>query len=322
MNKWIRVMRVALLLLCFFSGMADTGSAQTNGPAPERPGSAFSAAPGDSFSLLPTSADGRYERQADTTAGVDSSHVVPADVPFGVGERLRYYMEFSFVKAGLSEMHIVGVEEAAGRPVYHFRSRVRSTRSIDLIYKVRDVVESWIDVQGLYSHRFEKRMREGSYSSQKFFDYNHQTGWVTVSNENGPKGLYPLLPYSHDIISALYWVRTQDLEAGKDLVLQLFDSGEQYPLVVKVYGREEITVPAGTFDCWKVEPKIASEGLFKMAGRLWVWISADERRIPVRMSSKIPVGTVDGNLVEYRQGVPYGSGLEPPRDGDEDSWDW
>lgn len=244
------------------------------------------------------------------------------DIPFGVGERLRFHMDFSFVKAGISEMSILNVDTSTGSPAYHFRSRVKSTRGVDLFYKVRDVVESWFDIETLSSIRFEKRVREGSYRSKKFYDYNNTTGYVSISNENGPKGLEAFTPFSHNIISALYWVRAQELEVGKDLAVNLHDAGVQYPLTIKVYGKEEVKVPAGTFYCWKVEPLIESEGLFKMAGRLVVWISDDEHRLPIKMNSKIPVGSIDGHLVEYRLGKPYTPGVSAPQDGTDDKWDW
>lgn len=246
----------------------------------------------------------------------------PDTIPFGVGERLRYHMDFSFVRAGLSEMSIIGVDTINGRTSFHFRSRVRSTPTIDLLYKVRDEIDAWFDTERLFTHRYERRIQEGSYSSLKFFDYDHTTGWVSISNEYGPKGITPFLPYSHNIISALYWVRSQPLKEGEDLTLPLHDMNTQYPLVVKVYGKETITVPAGTFRCWKVEPVLESEGLFQMAGRLIVWLSDDENRIPVMMSSKIPVGNIEGKLVDYRLGQPFNPDVPSPHPKQDDDWDW
>ena len=214
-------------------------------------------APGDSDSPDSTGVAAGPFDSLGTEVGADSlPYPVVENVPFGVGERLRYHMDFSFLRAGLSEMQIVGVDTTCGAPAYHFRSRVRSTSTVDMFYKVRDVVESWFDVKGLFSWRYERRIREGKYHQRKFFDYNHSTGWVSISNENGPKGVVPFLPYSHNIISALYWVRTQPLEAGKDLYLQLHDLNKQYPLRIIVYGLEEVNVPAGSFRCWKVEPVV------------------------------------------------------------------
>lgn len=253
--------------------------------------------------------------------GVDQKFAF-GDTPFGVGERLRYHMSFSVLRAGYSEMTIGYVDTlSCPAPAYYFRSRVKSTRTVDLIYKVRDVVESWFDVKDLYSYRYQRKISEGNYRHIKFYDYDHETGWVSISNENGPKGVAPFKPFSHNIISALYWVRCQQLETGKDLHLDVHDQNVQYPMTVKVYGLEEVEVSAGTFRCWKVEPVIESEGLFKATGRLWVWLTDDENRLPVMMRSEIPVGSIVGRLVEYRLGEAFTPGMPDPGVLSED-WNW
>ncbi len=246
----------------------------------------------------------------------------PERLPFGVGERLRYHMDFSFVRAGYSEMSIIDVDSTTNVPSYRFRSRVRSTSTIDWVYKVRDVVEAWFALDGLYSTRYERRVHEGSYNSIKFCDYNSNTGWVSLSNEFGPKGMSTFDPFSHNIISGLYWIRCQPFIEGVDIRIPVHDIDKQYPLRVVVYGKEKVEVPAGTFTCWKVEPIVESEGLFNKEGRLWIWFTDDENRIPVKMSSEIPVGTVDGNLASYRLGQPWQPGLVVPRDDSDSKWDW
>ncbi len=243
--------------------------------------------------------------------------------PFSVGERLRYQMEFSMFRAGYSEMSLVEIDSTScEKPAFHFRSRVKSTKTVDLFYKVRDVVEAWFDYEELFSYRYERRIREGAYRHRKFYDYNHQTGWVSISNENGPKGLVPFDPYSHNIVSSLYWVRCQPLEKGVDLELPVHDVDTQYPMVIKVYGLEEIEVPAGTFECWKIEPVVESEGLFNSTGRLWVWLSNDELRLPVKMQSEIPVGSVVGELADYRPGLLHADSFQPLKSKKSKKWDW
>ncbi len=268
----------------------------------------------DSIEIDSSKADAPYFKAVGARKPAEND--VLQNRPFGVGERLRYHMEFSFIRAGFSEMSILEIDSTSGYQAYHFRSRVRSTRTIDMIYKVRDDVQAWFDLEGLYSHRYERRIHEGGYRHIKFYDYNHDTGWVSISNEYGPKGLTAFQPFSHNIISALYWIRCQELEAGKDLTVPLHDQNVQYPLKIIVYGIEEVRVPYGTFTCWKVEPVLESEGLFKMSGRLWIWLTNDERRLPVLMKTEIPVGTIEGKLVEYRPGRPEASDSSQPYERD------
>jgi len=75
-----------------------------------------------------------------------------------------------------------------------------------------------------------------------------------------------------------------------------------YPLAVKVERREQVEVPAGTFDCFVVEPMLQAGGLFKHEGRIWVWLTADQKKMPVLMKTKVIIGTVDAKLAKYRPG--------------------
>jgi hypothetical protein len=83
-------------------------------------------------------------------------------------------------------------------------------------------------------------------------------------------------------------------------------------IVVKVIGKEKVTVPAGTFDCFVIEPIMEAGGLFKNSGKLTIWITDDNRRIPVLMKSKIPVGSIDAVLQEFRPGGSAEARAPPP----------
>jgi hypothetical protein len=48
-----------------------------------------------------------------------------------------------------------------------------------------------------------------------------------------------------------------------------------------------------------VEPLIVEGGLFKAKGRFLLWITDDDKKIPVKMSAEIPIGSIDGELREF-----------------------
>ena len=68
-------------------------------------------------------------------------------------------------------------------------------------------------------------------------------------------------------------------------------------------GRERIRVPAGTFDCIVIEPMLKAGGIFKNKGRLVIWITDDDRRIPVLMRSKLLIGSISVVLQEAKPGA-------------------
>ncbi len=113
---------------------------------------------------------------------------------------------------------------------------------------------------------------------------------------------YSIPPYVHDAVSAFYYVRTLDYSksrVGEKIFLQNFFKDSTYSLAVKFLGRQRIDVDAGTFNCILVEPLMKEGGLFKSEGRVIIWLTDDERKIPVKVSTKVVVGSIDAELREY-----------------------
>jgi len=65
---------------------------------------------------------------------------------------------------------------------------------------------------------------------------------------------------------------------------------------VKVLRREEIVTPVGRFKTIVVHPLLKSEGIFARTGDMFIWLTDDERRIPVQMKSKVIVGSITATL--------------------------
>ena len=105
-----------------------------------------------------------------------------------------------------------------------------------------------------------------------------------------------------DALSALYYVRTQELKVGGSVWVENFTDGKSYSLEVRVLGRETIEVEAGRFDCVVVEPITGTVGVFKNEGRLKVWLTDDRVKLPVLMKSKILIGSISAELTSYRLG--------------------
>jgi hypothetical protein len=214
-----------------------------------------------------------------------------------VGEKLTFSVRWKFIRAGEATLEIVDIEEVDGRPCYHVVSRAKSNGFFDRIYRVRDTVQSWMDIDFLYSRRFEKRLREGGYRRDQRIIMDHDTR--RASYQNGK--VFEFAPGAHDVLSAFYYVRTLNLEPGLEFWLESHADRKNYPLKVVVHGRERIKVPAGTFDCLVVEPMLRTPGLFKHKGKLTIWLTDDERRIPVQMQSKIPVGSISVVMTDYER---------------------
>lgn len=216
---------------------------------------------------------------------------------FKVGEKLTFDVKYGFVTAGIAEMEIPRETRLSGRDVYNITFKVNTVPSFDVLFKVRDRYETYIDKEGLFPWRFEQHIREGGYSRDfsAFFDQRRGKAKTT-------EGSYDIPENVNDILSAFYITRTYDfakMNVGDKIHLQNFYKDKVYPLDVVYRGKETITVAAGTFKCIIVEPLVQEGGLFKSEGNIIIWLSDDELKIPVKVKTKVIIGSIDAELTAY-----------------------
>jgi len=216
---------------------------------------------------------------------------------FGVGEYLKFEIGYGFIKAGFAEMKVDSLFDFNGRLCYMISTDAQSYSFFDKFYKVRDHGETWLDAYGLFPWHFEKHLREGGYKSDVWHDFDQYRGIVYDGGDT-----IVVDEYIHDVLSSLYYVRTLDLNVGDRVHIRNFSKKNCFDLEVIVHDREEIKVDAGRFMCLKVEPLLQSAGLFKHEGELTVWMTDDRLKMPVLMKSKVLVGSISAELIDYRIG--------------------
>jgi len=222
---------------------------------------------------------------------------------FEVGEIFTFEVGYGPINAGWATLEVKDTTLVDGYPCYRITSSANSNKFFSAFYKVRDRAESNMDMNGLFTRRFEKHLREGSYRQDRVvrFDYINKVAVCTSKGETQ-------IPCNiQDILSSLYYLRTKDLKIGEAYHIDNYADGKVYPLQINVYRKETIKVGAGEFECFVVEPIMRTTGIFKHEGRLLVWLSADEYKIPVLMKSKVLVGSISARLKSYRLGVSESS---------------
>jgi len=235
----------------------------------------------------------------DTTVGNSAS---PAVLPllrvienraFQAGERLDYIVRYGMIVAGASRLSIPEIVEIDGYPCYHILSEAWSNAFFSTFYKVEDKIQSYTDVQGIFTRRYEKRQREGHFKRDSYYEYDQ-----ALHLAKSKKDTVSVPPFVQDVLSAMYFVRTQTLAPGDTLFVDNHSDGKIYPLQIVVHRREKVSVRAGKFQCLVVEPFLQTPSLFEQKGRVVVHLTDDYRKIPVLMTSQIYVkGLKVGKIV-------------------------
>ncbi|MFV2082623.1 MAG: DUF3108 domain-containing protein, partial [bacterium] len=199
------------------------------------------------------------------------------------------------------------------KEIYRIISTAKSRSLVDIIYKVRNRIESYIDPASGLTLKYVVNSREGGRRKKRvlIFDQNRQL--VTrIVREKGKitSDLYEIPEYVHDSLSSFYAIRNEELNVGDRIQFMVFEGRKNWELVVDVLAREEITVRAGTFKTIKIHPLLKYEGIFRRKGELFVWVTDDEMKMPVLMKSKVRVGSIVAELARYSFSGPPEDALE------------
>lgn len=218
---------------------------------------------------------------------------------FGVGERLEFSVKYGMLPAGTAVIKIPEIIDYEGRPSFRIISTARSNSVVSVFYKVRDSVETIVDYDGIFPRKFHKQLREGGYRADKTTLFDQRMHLAIASNDT-----IPTYAFVQDALSSLYFIRTQELTPGSEILIDSHTDKKNFPLKVVVYRRETVEVPAGNFDCVVVEPVMRAEGLFKAKGRIWIWLTDDQFKIPVKMKTEVFfLGSVTAQLKKYTLGT-------------------
>lgn len=221
-------------------------------------------------------------------------------MPFSSGENVVFSMFYGPIPAG-SGVLTVKMDSLHGDTLYHASSIMRTNRFFSFFYKIDDRVDSFFTPDSFLPIRFTKSIREGSYKENLSCDFHNEDGIAIYSDGDTVE----LAPSAKDYLASIYYVRTLDLSEKREITLVNHTNKKNYELKVKVHTREEIRTPLGDFECIVVDLISESGGMFSR-GSLRVWLTDDERRIPVQLETKLPIGSIIALLRKLELGRKEG----------------
>lgn len=212
-------------------------------------------------------------------------------------ENFVYYIFWSGIRAGKATMDFENTAEGV-----KITSHETSAAFVSLFYKVDDTTQTT-----LYSDGFPKSytisISEGRHRREKAtsFDVPAQDGKQKVVYRNildNEKVEFELERKAYDALSALYELRKRPLKIGEIEYIDIFEDKKTWKTEVQVIKKEKIRVPAGEFNTILIKPMFKSEGLFLKKGDVYIWLSDDEKRIPVMIEIQTKAGNFKVKLSE------------------------
>lgn len=232
--------------------------------------------------------------------GFDFPAVPQPALPFQEGEELTFEVHWLGLPVGTAVLSIGQPMRVHGHEVLPLVSLAYSAPFFATFYEVDDRVESHFDPRKLMPRFYRMRLKEGLYRSYREVTFDQERHHATYSKNRRPPQTSPTAAAVQDPLSSLYMVRTLPLKVGESVYLPIFDRGKTCLTEIQVLSRERLRLAIGEVSTLKLKPLLQTAGIFNRAGELFVWLTDDERRVPVQMHSSIAIGAITARLMHVR----------------------
>lgn len=233
-----------------------------------------------------------------------SNEIEPLKTAFQKGEWLKFRISYSnFLNAGYAYIDVFETKNN-GLDAFHVKGFGETKGLIRWFFKVEDDYQSYFYKESLRPYRFIRKINEGGHTKNKEILFNYSTNMATVKDfKRNTEKTYPISNNIQDMLSALYYLRNQDLSnlsEGDEIKLELFFDQETYNFKLIYVGTEILKTKFGTIKSLVFKPLVQAGRVFKEQESVTIWVSADENKIPLRIKASLAVGSLRADLDEFK----------------------
>jgi hypothetical protein len=235
----------------------------------------------------------------------------PKPDPFWVGEKQTLEVTYLGLAAGEFTTEVLPMKKIGDRTVYHLRGIVKSSAVLNLFYRLDDMIESFWDYEGLFSHRFHMVLDETKQARDVLELYDQDTKkafyWNRRNQPDKPpvesKEYFDMAAFAQDSYTAAFYLRTLPLVVGQTYVYPVISEGKGWDCVVNVVRKEMADTPFGRRETIVVNPQTRYNGVMKQEkGEGFIWLTDDDRHFIVRLEAKVKIGSVAAQLKKVELG--------------------
>lgn len=217
---------------------------------------------------------------------------------FEGSERMRFTVSWSGGPK-IGDLYIAVEKQGDG---YVVRVRVTDYGLFKLIYPVDDTFTTSIAGERKLPTRYEVLQQEGHGSkreTRRLTVYNQEALQVVYRKNEQPEEMFQVDGTVYNEFSAFFITRALRLERGRDRIVPAFVDKKRHQVAVSLLSREPRRSIFGEVPTLKVKPAMEFKGLYDKDGDTVFWLTDDQCRIPVEIESKILIGSLNAELVEY-----------------------
>ncbi len=229
---------------------------------------------------------------------------------FYKGEQSIIAISYLGVTAGYITMTSKDIVKLGDKMAYHYVARFKSKDAYRYFYWLDDSLDTFIDQKEFLPIRYSLIQREKKQNVDDLQLFDHKQSKVLTWYKRVKKGsdkdehLEKYIPrYLQDSFSALQFVRGLPLHKGDHYDFPVSTRGETWLLKIEVVGEETISVNDQDVRAYRLKAETHFPGVLQKSGDINFWYAADEGKRLLKFQAKVKLGSIYGDLVEYKPGV-------------------
>ena len=231
--------------------------------------------------------------------GISNLVFSQTNLPYKAGEYVAYKVSFGAINVGFADLEIAESGQLNNRPILHIVGKARTAPFFDWFFKVRDVYETFIDVNTLLPLVFKRDVNEGGYLINQRYQFNHNNSKVITQDSS-----FFIPINTQDMLSAFFLARTfkkQSIMDSKSFYVPIFMDNENYHLEIKYLVNEIIDTKWGKIDCMVFQPKMQEGRVFEDGEQMKLWVTDDANHLLLKVETEIWAGTIKAILKDYKK---------------------
>lgn len=215
-------------------------------------------------------------------------------------EKLHYIISWSGgIKIGDLYMEIT--KDPTDEERYTIRVNVKDSGIFHFFYPVDDTFNTVVSGPNRLPVTYDVEQNEGKrYHALRHTEYDQERGIVRYQKNTGMVQTFQVEGEVHNEFSSFLFTRILNFEGEYPVIVPTFADKKRNEVVVQVHGRQVLDNPLlGSVQTLVVHPLMKFKGLYEKAGDTTLFFSDDICRIPVRINSKILIGSITAELAGY-----------------------
>lgn len=229
-------------------------------------------------------------------------------IAFGPGETLEYDLDALGARAGTMTMRVLPLREGLMPIEVHAKTNTFFSK----VRRVDGTGTSFLQPKTLRPARYYEDAQENEWHRVADVTFRKNKTAKLVSSINGQQSTAEL-SYGNDVTDvagAIFLMRQLELKEGKRLCFDVYGIRRIWRVWGTVQPKEHVSLPVGEFETWHLAGEAARHDWQDARRDIHVWITADERRIPIAALGSIDLGAVRATLTSFSRPGDKGAKAE------------